>query len=88
MTAPQSKASLVREHMATGRWADAVRLAASFLQDAFSSPIVVKAFSIFSFLGLGLMGLSGSSFIMDDGSFVTVLGIFCALWMILAAFQL
>ena len=29
-TAPQSKASLVREHMATGRWADAVRLAASF----------------------------------------------------------
>ena len=65
-----------------------LRLAASFLQDAFSSPIVVKAFSIFSFLGLGLMGLSGSSFIMDDGSFVTVLGIFCALWMILAAFQL
>jgi hypothetical protein len=29
-TAPQSKASLVREHMATGRWAEAVRLAASF----------------------------------------------------------
>lgn len=29
-TAPQSKASLVREHMAAGRWADAVRLAASF----------------------------------------------------------
>ena len=30
MTAPQSKASLVREHMAAGRWAEAVRLAASF----------------------------------------------------------
>ena len=29
-TAPQSKASLVREHMAAGRWAEAVRLAASF----------------------------------------------------------
>ena len=29
MTAPQSKASLVREHMAAGRWAEAVRLAAS-----------------------------------------------------------
>lgn len=25
MTAPQSKASLVREHMAAGRWAEAVR---------------------------------------------------------------
>lgn len=30
MTAPQSKASLVREHMAAGRWAEAVRLATSF----------------------------------------------------------
>ena len=30
MTAPQSKASLVREHMAAGRWAEVVRLAASF----------------------------------------------------------
>ena len=30
MTAPQSKASLVREHMAAGRWTEAVRLAASF----------------------------------------------------------
>jgi uncharacterized SAM-binding protein YcdF (DUF218 family) len=30
-TAPrQSKASIVREHMATGRWAEAIRLAASF----------------------------------------------------------
>ncbi|MBX9833634.1 MAG: hypothetical protein K2X78_11400 [Burkholderiaceae bacterium] len=29
-TSPQSKASQVREHMAAGRWAEAVRLAASF----------------------------------------------------------
>ena len=29
-TAPQSKASLVRDHMAAGRRAEAVRLAASF----------------------------------------------------------
>lgn len=29
MTAPQSKASLVRDHMAAGRWAEAVRLAAA-----------------------------------------------------------
>lgn len=29
-TAPQSKASLVRDHMASGRWDEAIRLAASF----------------------------------------------------------
>ena len=29
-TAPQSKASLVREHMAASRWAEAIRIAASF----------------------------------------------------------
>lgn len=29
-TAPQSKESLVRDHMASGRWDEAIRLAASF----------------------------------------------------------
>lgn len=29
-SAPQSKSSAVREHMAAGRWAEAIRLAASF----------------------------------------------------------
>ena len=29
-TAPQSKASLIRGHMAASRWAEAIRIAASF----------------------------------------------------------
>lgn len=31
-TAPQSKASQIREHMAAGRWAEAIRIAAAFSQ--------------------------------------------------------
>lgn len=31
-TPPQSKASQVREHMAAGRWAEAIRMAAAFGQ--------------------------------------------------------
>jgi hypothetical protein len=31
-TAPRSKASIVREHMAAGRWQEAIRIAARFPQ--------------------------------------------------------
>ena len=48
----------------------------------------MKVISVFSYAALAVMGLAGSSLLMNDGSQFSVLGIFCALWMILAAFQL
>ena len=65
-----------------------LRMAASLFRNTCSQPAVMKVISIFSYAALAVMGLAGSSLLMNDGSQFSVLGIFCALWMILAAFQL
>ncbi|WP_299001133.1 cytochrome d ubiquinol oxidase subunit II [uncultured Dialister sp.] len=65
-----------------------LRLAACVARNAFSRPVVMKLMSLFSLVALVVMGLTGSSFLMRDGSVFSVLGIFCALWIVLAAFQL
>ena len=65
-----------------------LRMAASLFRNTCSQPAVMKVISAFSYLALAVMGLAGSSLLMNDGSQFSVLGIFCALWMILAAFQL
>jgi cytochrome bd-type quinol oxidase subunit 2 len=65
-----------------------LRMAASLFRNSFSQPAVMKVISVFSYAALAVMGLAGSSLLMNDGSQFSILGIFCALWMILAAFQL
>ena len=65
-----------------------LRLAACVARHAFGRPVVMKLMSLFSLVALVVMGLTGSSFLMRDGSVFSVLGIFCALWIVLAAFQL
>ena len=65
-----------------------LRMAASLFRNTCSQPAVMKVISVFSYAALAVMGLAGSSLLMNDGSRFSVLGIFCALWMILAAFQL
>lgn len=65
-----------------------LRLAACVAKSAFGRPVVMKLMSLFSLVALVVMGLTGSSFLMRDGSLFSLLGVFCVLWMVLAAFQL
>lgn len=65
-----------------------LRMAASLMRNLCSQPAAIKALSIFSYAALAVMGLAGASLLVNDGSRISLLGFFCALWMILAAFQL
>lgn len=65
-----------------------LRLAASFLTNQFSAPIFMKGLSAFSLAALLLTGLLGTYVLMEDGSLVTLAGIFCAVWTALACFQI
>ncbi|MGN0953535.1 cytochrome d ubiquinol oxidase subunit II [Dialister sp.] len=65
-----------------------LRMAASLMRNLCSQPAAIKALSFFSYAALAVMGLAGASLLVNDGSRISLLGFFCALWMILAAFQL
>lgn len=64
-----------------------LRLLGAYVRQVLSSAIALKAGCLFSVVALALMGFAGTSF-LTEGSFFSVLGFFCALWMILASFQM
>lgn len=64
------------------------RLIGCFAKGSMARPIFIKGMSLFSIFALFVMSLVISSFLHTEGAMVSALGIFFAIWMILAAFQM
>lgn len=64
------------------------RCISSLLRNKIASPLLMKGLSAFSFLSLGLMGFVSTSFLLGQHVSFSVVGLFCALWFVLSAFQL
>ena len=65
-----------------------LRLAAAFMRNTFSHSAVMKGMSLFSLLALVTMGLLSAFLLTPEKSVFSFSGILCALWMVLASFQL
>lgn len=65
-----------------------LRMAAVFLTKTFSSQAMMKGLSVFALVALFLTGLLGTAILFDDGSVFTLSGVFCAVWTVLACFQI
>lgn len=65
-----------------------LRMAAVFLTKQCSSPAMMKGLSVFALVALFLTGLLGTAILMADGSLFTLAGVFCAVWTVLACFQI
>ncbi len=63
-----------------------LRLLASVMRGTFSSPVLMKGLSVFSFISLFLTGLMGTYIL--TGELFTAAGICAGLWTVLACFQI
>lgn len=64
------------------------RMAVVLVRRSFDSALMMKCLSAFAVAALFLMGLLGAYVLMDEGSLFTVTGVFCAVWTVLACFQI
>lgn len=64
------------------------RMIAVLMKNVVSKPAVMKFISFFSVIVLAGISLTGTSLLMPDGSYFSLLGIVSALWVILASFQI
>lgn len=64
------------------------RMIAVLMKNVVSKPAVMKFMSFFSVIVLAGISLTGTSLLMPDGSYFSLLGIVSALWVILASFQI
>ena len=65
-----------------------LRLAACFCKKVFGSALVMKGVSAFSFVALFVMGLAFTSSLNEGGALLSGVGVVCAVWLLLAAFQM
>lgn len=65
-----------------------LRLAACFARKVFGASLVMKGMSVFSFVAVFVMGLAFTASLNEGGALFSGVGLVCALWLILAAFQM
>lgn len=65
-----------------------LRIAAVVLTKLFSSPLMMKGLCVFSLISLILTGMLGTYILMPEGGLISGTGIFCAVWTVLACFQI
>lgn len=65
-----------------------LRMAAVLCAKRCCAPAVMKGLSLFSLAALLLTGFLGTYILMEPGRLVTVASVFCAVWAVLACFQL